>query len=206
MLDQSIEQSDSHSQALWVGGPASGTRFLGFDLRGRELGAEPGEARAAREAEAEAVSPPCTPPAFVERSSAAAPWGFGHPQSKHTRDRGPGTLRAPAGSRALPRTPESLAGSVQRVPCVRWGEEACEMTDERRGDRGRPPFLVRGSLSSLGGGEATRGPGLGECSVFSASISPGTRHFPGAGNRSLHSPSVAWHGPSSREPTGRVPL
>ena len=53
------------------------------------------------------------------------------------------------------------------------------MTDERRGDRGRPPFLVRGSLSSLGGGEATRGPGLGECSVFSASISPGTRHFPG---------------------------
>ena len=36
------------------------------------------------------------------------------------------------------------------------------MTDERRGGRGRPPFLVRGSLSSWGRGEATRGPGLGE--------------------------------------------
>ena len=41
------------------------------------------------------------------------------------------------------------------------------MTDERRGDRGRPPFLVRGSLSSDGGGEAARTP---DCRSAGASV------------------------------------
>ena len=68
------------------------------------------------------------------------------------------------------------------------------MTDERRGDRSRPPFLVRGSLSSEGGGEATRGPELGERSVFSATVSPGSLHFPvGFKLESpFHVSSLAW--------------
>nr|CAI9708584.1 unnamed protein product [Rangifer tarandus platyrhynchus] len=157
------------------------------DLRGRERGAEPGEARAAPEAEEEAVSPPCTPPA-----TGATSWGFGRPQSERPRDRISGTLRAPARSRALPtcpRAPESLAGFVQRVPCARGCEEVCEVTDERRGDRDRPPFLVRVSLSSEGGGEATRIPDCRNAGasvsfssqerwVFSAHIIPGTPNFP----------------------------
>lgn len=63
------------------------------------------------------------------------------------------------------------------------------MTDERRGDRGRPPFLVWGSLSSEGGGEAARTPdcrstgasvrfAARERWVFSARIIPGTPQFP----------------------------
>ena len=77
------------------------------------------------------MSHPCTPPAFVERSPGATSWGFGRPQSERPRDRGSGTLRAPARSRALPRTPESIAGFVQQVPCARGCEEACEVTDDR---------------------------------------------------------------------------
>ena len=181
--DQSVEQSDSHSQASGIGGPAPEERCLDFDLRGRERSAEPGEARAAREAEAEAVSPGCTPPAFVERSPRATSWRFGRPQSERPRDRGSGTLRAPARSRALPtcpRDPESFAGFVQRVPCARGCEEACEVTDERRGDRGRPPFPVPGSLSSEGGGEAARTP---DCRSSGASVrfaGPGALSFPRA--------------------------
>ena len=116
------------------------------------------------------MSPRCTLPAFVERSPGATSWGFGRPQSECPRDRGSGTLGAPARSRALPtctRDPESLAGFIQRVPCARGCEEACEVTDERRGDRGRPPFLVRGSLSSDGGGEAARTP---DCRSAGASV------------------------------------
>ena len=116
------------------------------------------------------MSPRCTLPAFVERSQGATSWGFCRPQSERPRDRGSGTLRAPARSRALPtctRDPESLAGFVQRVPCARGCEEACEVTDERRGDRGRPPFLVRGSLSPDSGREAARTP---DCRSAGASV------------------------------------
>ena len=154
-----------------VGGPTSETHFLDFDLRGRDRGAEPGEARAAPEAEAEAVSPPCT--------TGATSWGFGRPQSERPRDRSSGTLRAPARSPALPtcpRAPESLAGFVQRVPCARGCEEACEVTDERRGDRGRPPFLVRGALRPRAEGRR-RGPRTVGAQGLLSILLPGSAGF-----------------------------